>query len=153
VPARYPVLGVFGGQPVTTPERSLAGWLKHVDGLLDAALDVTLKRNGLRRRHWQVLLTLRTGPCSRADIAEALLPFWVAASVTQTDVVDDLVRRDWAATDGSTYTLTGEGEAAYGRISADVDALRTRALDGIQSAQVDVALAVLERMAANLRTP
>jgi DNA-binding MarR family transcriptional regulator len=135
---------------VTTPERSLAGWLKHVDGLLDAALDVTLKNNGLRRRHWQVLLTLRSGPCSRADIAEALLPFWVAASVTQTDVVDDLVRRDWAATDGSTYTLTAEGESAYARISADVDALRGRALDGVDPEHLDITLAVLARVAANL---
>jgi DNA-binding MarR family transcriptional regulator len=135
---------------VTTPERSLAGWLKHVDGLLDAALDVTLKNNGLRRRHWQVLLTLRSGPCSRADIAEALLPFWVAASVTQTDVVDDLVRRDWAATDGSTYTLTAEGESAYARISADVDALRARALDGVDPEHLDITLAVLARVAANL---
>lgn len=135
---------------MTTPERSLAGWLKHVDGLLDAALDVTLKNNGLRRRHWQVLLTLRSGPCSRADIAEALLPFWVAASVTQTDVVDDLVRRDWAATDGSTYTLTAEGESAYARISADVDALRARALDGVDPEHLDITLAVLARVAANL---
>jgi DNA-binding MarR family transcriptional regulator len=135
---------------VTTPERSLAGWLKHVDGLLDAALDVTLKNNGLRRRHWQVLLTLRSGPCSRADIAEALLPFWVAASVTQTDVVDDLVRRDWAATDGSTYTLTAAGESAYARISADVDALRARALDGVDPEHLDITLAVLARVAANL---
>lgn len=135
---------------MTTPERSLAGWLKHVDGLLDAALDVTLKNNGLRRRHWQVLLTLRSGPCSRADIAEALLPFWVAASVTQTDVVDDLVRRDWAATDGSTYTLTAAGESAYARISADVDALRARALDGVDPEHLDITLAVLARVAANL---
>jgi DNA-binding MarR family transcriptional regulator len=135
---------------VTTPERSLAGWLKHVDGLLDAALDVTLKNNGLRRRHWQVLLTLRSGPCSRADIAEALLPFWVAASVTQTDVVDDLVRRDWAATDGSTYTLTAAGESSYARISADVDALRARALDGVDPEHLDITLAVLARVAANL---
>jgi hypothetical protein len=153
VRAPHPVRGVFQARTVTTPERSLAGWLKHVDGLLDAALDVTLKRNGLRRRHWQVLLALRAGPCSRADIAEALLPFWVAASVTQTDVVDDLVRRDWAATDGSTYTLTGDGETACARIGDDVEALRTRALDGIERAQVEVVLAVLERMAANLRAP
>lgn len=150
MPAGYPVRGAFGGRSVTTPERSLAGWLKHVDGLLDAALDVTLKNNGLRRRHWQVLLTLRSGPCSRADIAEALLPFWVAASVTQTDVVDDLVRRDWAATDGSTYTLTAEGESAYARISADVDALRARALDGVDPEHLDITLAVLARVAANL---
>jgi DNA-binding MarR family transcriptional regulator len=131
----------------------LAAALKQVDGLLDAALDATLKRGGLRRRHWAVLLALRSGPCSRAQIAEALLSFWVAAAVTQTDVVDDLVRRDWAATDGSTYTLTDAGEAALVRISADVEALRARALDGIDSAAVATTLAVLTRMSANLAAP
>ena len=131
----------------------LAAALKQVDGLLDAALDATLKRNGLRRRHWQVLLTLREGPCSRARIAEALLPFRVAAAVTQTDVVDDLVRRDWADTDGTVYTLTADGEAAYVRISAEVEAMRARALDGIDAAQLDAALVVLARMAANLAAP
>ena len=131
-------------------ELPLAAALKRVDGLLDAALDATLKGSGLRRRHWQVLLTLREGPCSRARIAEALLPFWVAASVTQTDVVDDLVRRDWAATDGTTYTLTDDGENAYRRISADVDALRARALDGIEPTAIETAMAVLARMTSNL---
>jgi len=128
----------------------LAAALKLLDGLLDAALDATLKRNGLRRRHWQVLLTLREGPCTRARIAEALLPFRVAAAVTQTDVVDDLVRRDWAGTDGTVYTLAADGEAALTRISAEVEAMRARALDGIDAAQLDAALVVLERMAANL---
>ena len=128
----------------------LAAALRRVDTLLDAALDATLKRSGLRRRHWAVLLALRAGTCTRAQIAEALLPFWVAASVTQTDVVDDLVRRDWAATDGTTYTLTDDGEAAYQRISADVEALRARALDGVAPADLETTLAVLTRMAANL---
>jgi DNA-binding MarR family transcriptional regulator len=128
----------------------LAAALKQVDALLDSALDATLKGSGLRRRHWAVLLALRGGPCSRAQIAEALLTFWVAASVTQTDVVDDLVRRDWATTDGSTYTLTDAGEAALVRISADVDALRARALDGIDPTALDTTLAVLTRMSTNL---
>jgi hypothetical protein len=128
----------------------LAAALKLLDGLLEAALDATLKRNGLRRRHWQVLRTLREGPCSRARIAEALLPFRVAAAVTQTDVVDDLVRRDWAATDGTVYTLTADGEAALVRISAEVEGLRARALDGVDPAALETARAVLARMAANL---
>jgi hypothetical protein len=131
----------------------LAAALKQVDGLLDAALDSALKRGGLRRRHWAVLLALRAGPCSRAQIAEALLSFWVAAAVTQTDVVDDLVRRDWAATDGSSYTLTDPGEAAYLRISADVEALRARALDGVAASDLETTLAVLARMATNLQAP
>jgi DNA-binding MarR family transcriptional regulator len=132
---------------------ALAAALNRVHSRLDAALDATLRRSGLRRRHWQVLLTLREGPCTRARITEALLPFWVAAAVTQTDVVDDLVRRDWAATDGTTYTLTDDGEAAYRRISADVEALRARAVDGIDPAALAAATEVLERMAANLSAP
>jgi DNA-binding MarR family transcriptional regulator len=131
----------------------LAAALKQVDALLDAALDATLKRSGLRRRHWQVLLTLGEGPCSRGRITEALLPFWVAAAVTQTDVVDDLVRRDWAATDGTIYTLTDDGEAACRRISAEVEALRAQAMHGIDPAAVATALGVLERMTANLEAP
>jgi hypothetical protein len=134
-------------------ELPLAGALKQVDSLLDAALDATLKRSGLRRRHRAVLLALRGGARRRAVIAEALLPFWVAASVTQTDVVDDLVRRDWAATDGSSYTLTEAGEAAAERISADVETLRAHALDGVTPADLATTLAVLTRMAANLEPP
>jgi hypothetical protein len=137
--------------PVT--DESLSAAVKRVDTLLDAALDATLRRSGLRRRHWQVLLTLRAGPCTRARITEALLPFWVAAAVTQTDVVDDLVRRDWAATDGTIYTLTADGEAAVRRISDDVGALRARALEGVAAADLDTTLAVLARMAANLEAP
>jgi len=68
----------------------------------------------------------------------------------ETDVVDDLVRRDWAGTDGTVYTLAADGEAALARISAEVEALRARALGGVDPAALETTRAVLARMAANL---
>jgi predicted transcriptional regulator len=104
----------------------------------------------VRRRHWQVLGALAQGPCSRAEIAEAMLPLWVAAAVTQTDVVDDLVRRDWADTDGSTYRLTTVGVVAVERIQQLLEAVHAQALHGLAPAEVAAALDVLDRVAGNL---
>lgn len=109
-----------------------------------------MARNGLRARHWHVLHVLSRGPLDRAQVAEAMLAFWVEASVTQTDVVDDLVRRDWVATDGSIYSLTESGAAAVARISTALADLRTAALANIPAADVTTAAAVLAALAANL---
>lgn len=118
--------------------------------LFEQAGDAVLKRAGLRRRHWHVLAVLRSGPLDRAQITEALLGFWVAASITQTDVVDDLVRRDWVATDGSRYELTEAGAAAVARISAGLAELDSQALAGIDPATLEVSAAVLRSIETNL---
>lgn len=131
-------------------EQSLGLWCERVGGLLEQTLDVALAHHGLRRRHWQVLDALGPATLTRAQIAEAMLPFWVAAAVTQTDVVDDLVRRDWAETDGSSYWLTSAGRAAHERITAAVAQLQADSLRGIPEADRRVALEVLARVAANL---
>lgn len=125
-------------------------WCKHVDELLERAVDAVLARNGLRRRHWQVMTALRERALSRAQIAEAMLPLWVAASVTQTDVVDDLVRREWAGTDGESYWLTDSGATAYARVAAGVAQLQTSCRDGVSDAEYLAAIDVLSRIAANL---
>lgn len=135
---------------MSPPDRPIGYWVSHLDALLEAALDRVLSRSGVRRRHWQVLSVLRDGPRTRAEVAEAMLAFWVAASVTQTDVVDDLVRREWASTDGSSYALTAEGATAHERISADVAALRALVTDGFTEAEHAAVLDALARMAANL---
>jgi DNA-binding MarR family transcriptional regulator len=125
-------------------------WLKHLDGLLEQAFDHVLARHGVRRRHWQVLTTLRGGPVTRAGIAEALLPFWIAASVTQTDVVDDLVRRGWASFDADAYALTPEGEAAHVAVEAEVAGLRRVLVEGLTAEEYHAVVDALARMAANL---
>lgn len=131
-------------------DRPIGYWVKHVDGLLESALDRVLAGSGVRRRHWQVLSVLCEGPRTRAEVAEAMLAFWVAASVTQTDVVDDLVRRGWASTDGQSYTLTAQGAQAHERISADVAALRALVADGFTEAEYAAVVGGLARMATNL---
>ncbi len=131
-------------------ERPIGYWVKQLDQLLESSLDRVLARSGVRRRHWQVLNVLRGGPQSRAQVAEAMLVFWVAASVTQTDVVDDLVRRGWANTDGESYELTADGEEAYGRISLDVATLRGIVTDGFSTAEYETVVGALARMCANL---
>lgn len=131
-------------------ERPIGYWVKRLDQLLESSLDRVLARSGVRRRHWQVLNVLREGRKSRAQVAEALLVFWVAASVTQTDVVDDLVRRGWASTDGESYELTADGEEAYGRISLDVATLRGIVTDGFAAEQYEAVVNALARMCDNL---
>jgi DNA-binding MarR family transcriptional regulator len=131
-------------------DRPLGYWVKHLDALLEESLDRVLARSGIRRRHWQVLSVLREGPQSRAQVAEAMLAFWVAASVTQTDVVDDLVRRGWAAIEGEVYTLTADGEEAYSRVTLDVATLRAQVTDGFSTEEYTAVIEALARMAANL---
>ena len=131
-------------------DRPLGYWVKQLDTLLEESLDRVLARSGIRRRHWQVLNVLREGPQTRAQVAEAMLAFWVAASVTQTDVVDDLVRRGWAETDGDLYTLTADGEEAYSRLALDVATLRAQVTDGFSAEEYATVVHALARMAANL---
>lgn len=131
-------------------DRPLGYWVKHLDTLLESSLDRVLARSGIRRRHWQVLGVLREGPQTRAQVAEAMLAFWVAASVTQTDVVDDLVRRGWAEIDGDLYALTADGEEAYSRVSLDVATLRAQVTDGFTAEEYARVIDALSRMAANL---
>jgi len=109
-----------------------------------------LARNGLRARHWHVLHVLHGGPLDRAQVAEAMLAFWVEASVTQTDVVDALVRRDWVATDGSVYTLTDLGTATVASIEAALADLGAQALQGLAPEAVAAAAEVLGAIATNL---
>jgi DNA-binding MarR family transcriptional regulator len=137
---------------LTPTDRPLGYWVKHLDTLLEESLDRVLARSGVRRRHWQVLSVLREGPQTRAQVAEAMLAFWVAASVTQTDVVDDLVRRGWAEAQpgGDLYTLTADGEEAYSRISLDVATLRAQVTDGFSADEYASVIEALARMAANL---
>ena len=128
----------------------LDGLPGRVNDLFGQAVDAVLARNGLRARHWHVLHALQSGSHTRAQIAEALLPFWVAAAVTQTDVVDDLVRRDWVGTDGDRYELTEAGAGAVARIEAALDELSAQALDGVSVDAEATARAVLDTIRENL---
>lgn len=128
----------------------LDGLPARVTDLYGQAVDAVLARNGLRARHWHVLHALQGGSRTRAEVAEALLPFWVAASVTQTDVVDDLVRRDWVSTDGDRYELTEAGSGAVERIQAALDELSGQALDGVSVDAEATARAVLDTIRENL---
>jgi hypothetical protein len=125
-------------------------WLKRLDGLLEQTFDHVLARHGVRRRHWQVLNALQVGPVTRAEITETLLPFWIAASVTQTDVVDDLVRRGWASFDEVSYALTPDGVTAHAAIEAEVATLRRLLLEGFAPKEYQAVVDALTRMAANL---
>jgi DNA-binding MarR family transcriptional regulator len=70
--------------------------------------------------------------------------------VTQTDVVDDLVRRGWAEIDGDVYALTADGEEAYSRLSLDVATLRAQVTDGFTAEEYAAVIEALAKMAANL---
>ncbi len=128
----------------------LDGLPGRVTDLFGQAVESVLKRNGLRERHWHVLHALGSGSHTRAEVAEALLPFWVAASVTQTDVVDDLVRRDWVATDGDRYELTDAGVATVTRIEAALVELTRAALADVSPEDTATTRATLTTITANL---
>jgi hypothetical protein len=45
-------------ETMSEDRRPIGYWLKHLDGLIEAAFSRTLAGQGVTRRHWQALKTL-----------------------------------------------------------------------------------------------
>jgi hypothetical protein len=131
-------------------DKPLGYWLKHLDGLIEAAFDRLLTDVGLQRRHWQTLQLLAVAPRTKAGIAAALAPFLGGATLRLDDVLVELGQRRWVLVEADTYTLTPEGVAAHARIGQRVLALRRQTVDGVSPDEYGATLGVLARIADNL---
>lgn len=133
--------------------RPIGYWLKHLDGLIERQLDVTLADAGLSRRHWQVLNLLKDQPAARQAVAAALAPFWDEAGSDLAAVLDGpdgLVARDLVAVDAAgTLSLTAAGQAARGAAATRVEVQRRALLEGLTPAHYAETVRVLSVMAAN----
>jgi DNA-binding MarR family transcriptional regulator len=90
-----------------------------------------------------VLNTVSAGP---ADVGQALAPF----QPTVAPALDELIERGWVRDTGGVVELTDAGLAAHASVSARVLANRQAITRGISQEEYASAVAVLERMAANL---
>lgn len=134
-----------------TESKPIGYWLKLVDQLIDKQFVDALEEHGITRRQWQLLGVLSRGPATMLELASALGPFLdVAAGESVTDHVSELVESEWVAETNGTFAFTERGTTAFTRISAVVDDLRSLSAEGIDAAEYDTTIGVLERMARNL---
>ncbi|WP_143591633.1 MarR family transcriptional regulator [Thermoactinospora rubra] len=123
-------------------------WLKHLHNLLEEQLDATLADLGIGRRHWQVLNTLGRGQATRAELEEALAPFWTAGDPGLEEVLGDLAAHGWVTGDGG--ALTEAGRAAHAAAAARIAATRETVLRGLTPEDYAHAVRTLSVMAGNV---
>jgi hypothetical protein len=138
-------------------DKPIGYWLKHLHNLIEAQFDATLTDLGVGRRHWQILNLLSSAPQTRAQIGQALKPFWQDPASQLDAILDDaegLVTRGWAAYDaaGDALTLTEQGRTAHGRIAGRVRETRGRLLLGLTAEQYAETVRLLSIMAGNIET-
>jgi DNA-binding MarR family transcriptional regulator len=132
--------------------RPIGYWLKHLDRLIEDTFSRTLAGEGLTRRHWQVLNTLRTARPA-AELTQALEPFLRDDPAGQAPTVDDLIRRSWASRDqDGQLCLTPGGRTAHQAIKQRVQQARGLVLRGVSPDEYASVIGTLARMAANLET-
>lgn len=132
--------------------RPIGYWVKLVDRLLEVGLDAELARDGLTRRHWQVLAVVQDeGPVDELAVARALAPFDTAAGEpVGTAELTLLVSRRWMVRDGGGYVLTDDGREHVAALAERVQGFRERIAEGITADEYATTLAVLQRVATNL---
>ena len=130
-------------------ERPIGYWLKHLDQLIDTAMDQALAEEGVTRRHWQILNILRSAPHDEAGLTEALRPFWGEGAITPAEVMADLAGRGWVT---GRYALTPAGETAHAAIQARVHRIRERFLTNLTADDYRRTTATLRQMAENLES-
>ena len=141
------------GETVEREPRPVGYWLKHLDRLLEAAFARALAAEGLTRRHWQVLDTLRVSPATAAELDAALEPFLGDAPAAAATVASDLAGRGWvAAPAAGRWALTEPGRRAHARLHERIVALRRRVRHGVTDQEYRTLTDTLRRMAANLES-
>jgi len=138
-------------------DKPIGYWLKHLHNLIEAQFDATLTDLGVGRRHWQILNLLSSAVQTRAQIEQALAPFWQDPAPHLDAILDGpdgLVTLGWVAYDaaGDALTLTEQGRTGYGKIAARVRETRGRLLPGLTAEQYAETVRILSVMAANIET-
>jgi DNA-binding MarR family transcriptional regulator len=131
--------------------RPIGYWLKHLDGLIEAAFERTLRSEGVTRRHWQALNTLRERPSTQAAIADALAPFLAGDPGADQRVIDELVARGWVERgEGHLFRLTPAGTRVHAALLERIQATRQLLVRGVTQEEYLATIDVLRRMARNL---
>jgi hypothetical protein len=120
-------------------------WLKHLHNLLEEQFELAL--DGLSRRDWQVLNTLGSGPQTRDELEQALIPFWEDG---QPDLDDVLSRDEWFEEKEDLVSLTEKGREVHAAAAARVGRTRAVVLNGLDREQYEETIRVLSVMASNV---
>ncbi len=123
--------------------KPIGWWLKELDRLLESSFEQVLAADGLTRRQWQTL-NAAAGP---EPIAVALAPFVTGDPGELSAAVDPLTARGWLVDE----SLTAAGREALDSLRAKVQAQRERVTAGITGDEYTATIAVLRRMADNLK--
>ncbi len=129
--------------------RPIGFWLKLVDRLIDEQFQATLEEHGVTRRQWQLLNVLHAQNATIEQLDAAVAPF-LGADETSAENLTELVESEWVESAAEGYSLTERGRAALDRLSQVVATQRTAIAQGITPDEYQLAVSVLERMAANL---
>ncbi|MFU8851531.1 MarR family winged helix-turn-helix transcriptional regulator [Micromonospora sp. SL1-18] len=138
---------------MSSTDKPIGYWLKHLHNLIDEQFDATLGDLGLDRRQWQILNVLSRAARSRDEIEQALAPFWpdgVPQLGAILDGADGLVTRGWVGYDGDTITLTEQGRAAHRTAAERVGETRQLLLRGLTPEQYAETVRILSVMAGNI---
>jgi DNA-binding MarR family transcriptional regulator len=129
-------------------KRPIGWWVKHLDSLLEQAVDSAVAGEGVTRRHWQVLHSLSTGAVPESELRSALADFPGDVGA----VVAELVECGWAERGADErISLTAEGRSGHDRIAVAVGAVRRHLADGLSAQEYERTILVLSRMVENVR--
>jgi DNA-binding MarR family transcriptional regulator len=130
--------------------RPIGYWLKHLDGLIEAAFDRTLTGQGVTRRHWQALNTRHERPFTQAAIADALAPFLADDPGADERVIDELVARGWVERgEDNVLKLTPMETEVHAALLERIQVTRQQLVRGVTQEEYLATVDVLRRMAGN----
>jgi hypothetical protein len=130
-------------------DRPLGWWLKHVEGLREVAFDRSLEREGIVRRHWQLLNVIAAGAGSVAEAEDAYLR--LGADTTElVSTSDQLLTRGWLYYRAGRLEVTPVGAAIRERLASALAAQRDLLTAGIDPEHYRITVNTLRRVAGNL---
>ncbi|MCW3815879.1 hypothetical protein ONA91_15650 [Micromonospora sp. DR5-3] len=138
---------------MSSKDKPIGYWLKHLHNLIEEQFDATLGDLGLDRRQWQILNVLSSTARTRGEVEQALAPFWpdgVPALGAVLDGPDGLVTRGWVGHDGDALTLTQPGRSAHRTAAERVGETRRLLLRGLTPEQYAETVRILSAMASNV---
>ncbi|MGY4643625.1 hypothetical protein [Cellulomonas sp. URHB0016] len=131
--------------------RPVGYWLKVVDRLIESGFEEVLARDGLTRRHWQVLNVVHAGPADDEAVAQVLSAFEPSfeAPVGRAELVL-LTSRRWLHREPAGYVFTEDGEEHFRVLGERVATFRQAVVEGVSEEDYATAIGVLEQVARNL---
>ncbi|MBO9553238.1 hypothetical protein [Cellulomonas sp.] len=131
--------------------RPVGYWLKVVDRLIESGFEEVLARDGLTRRHWQVLNVVHAGPADEAAVAQVLAAFEPSfEGPAGSGELTLLTSRRWLRREPEGYVFTEDGEEHFRVLEERVAAFRQAVVEGVSEQDYATAIGVLEQVARNL---